>query len=231
MRKMMVKACLSLLLAGCCLAAQAQLPNAPSATSNAPETQKKARWHGVGSYLDKANAADPYEPLSAGGKFGFAARNAFGPLTYAEVAVVAGINQASNSQPSWGQGAEGFGKRYGAAFTDQAINTMVSQAVFPALFKQDPRYFRRASGSFGGRVGYALSRLWITRRDDGSRVANLSPILGAAVTAGVSRAYYPSVDRNAGQTMRVWGIQIASDAAWNEFYEFWPDVRHAIFKK
>ena len=225
----MLKACLSLLVAGCCLAAQAQLPNAPSAT-NTPETHPAAKHRGLGSYLDQANLNDPYEPLSAGQKFGFAARNAFGPLTYPEVALIAGINQASNSQPSWGQGGEGFGKRYGAAFTDQAINTMVSQAVLPSLFKQDPRYFRRASGSFGSRVGYALSRMWITRRDDGSRVANLSPILGAAITAGISRAYYPSVDRNAGETMRVWGIQIASDAAWNEFYEFWPDVRHAIFR-
>jgi len=227
----MSKALVSLLVAGCCLAAQAQMPNAPSATNNAPEAQKKAKWHGVGSYLDKANLNDPYEPLSVAGKFGFAARNAFGPLTYPEVALVAGINQASDAQPSWGQGAEGFGKRYGAAFTDQAMNTMLAQGVFPSMFHQDPRYFRRASGTFGQRLGYAISRMWITRRDDGSRSPNFSPLLGAAVTAGVSRAYYPSVDRNAGETMRVWGIQLASDAGWNVFYEFWPDVRHAVFHK
>lgn len=227
----MSKVRVSLLVVACCLAAQAQLPNAPSATNAPAENRPAAKHHGLGSYLEQPNLNDPYEPLSTGQKFGFAARSAFGPLTYPEVALIAGINQASNTQPSWGQGAEGFGKRYGAAFTDQAINTMVSQAVLPSLFRQDPRYFRRASGSFGSRVGYALSRMWITRRDDGSRAPNFSPILGAAITAGVSRAYYPSVDRNAGETMRVWGIQIATDAAWNEFYEFWPDIRHAIFHK
>lgn len=227
----MSKALVSLVVAGCCFAAQAQLPNAPSAANPAPETAKMAKRHGIGAYLDKANAGDPYEPLSAGEKFALAGRNSFGPLKYPEVAFVAAINQASDQQPSWGQGGEGFGKRYGAAFADQAINTMVSQAVLPALFKQDPRYFRKVSGSFGGRVGYALSRLWITRRDDGSRAPNFSPILGAGITAGVSRLYYPSADRTAARTFRVWGIQIVSDAGWNEFYEFWPDIRHAIFHK
>ena len=227
----MSKALVSLLVAGCCLAAQAQLPNAPSATNHVTESKPAKHRMGIGPYLDARNLSDPYEPLSAGQKFGLAARNSFGPLTYPEVALVAGINQASDSQPSWGQGAEGFGKRYGAAFSDQTINTMLMQGVFPAMFRQDPRYFRRASGTFGQRFGYALSRMWITRRDDGSRSANFSPILAAGATAGISRLYYPDADRTAGRAFRVWGIQLASDAGWNEFYEFWPDIRHAIFHK
>jgi hypothetical protein len=227
----MSKALVSLLVAGCCFAAQAQLPNAPSATNNPSATQPAKQHRGIGPYLGSGNAADPYEPLSTRQKFGFAARSSFGPLTYPEVALVAAINQASDGQPSWGQGAEGFGKRYGAAFSDQAINTMLRQAVLPSILKHDPRYFRRASGSFGGRVGYALSRLWITRRDDGGRAANVSTLFAAAATAGISRAYYPSVDRTAAETFRVFGAQIATDVAWNEFYEFWPDVRHAIFHK
>ena len=212
-----------LLMVCCCLAAQAQLPDAPSS--------KPAESGGIGPYLGSGNASDPFEPLTAKQKFGFAARNSFGPLTYPEVAVVAGINHLSDGQPSWGQGAEGFGKRYGAAFADQAINTMLSQSVLASMFKEDPRYFRRASGTFGQRAGYALSRLWITRRDDGGRTANVAVLLAAAATAGISRAYYPSVDRTAGETFRVFGAQIGTTAAWNAFYEFWPDVRHAVFHK
>lgn len=214
-----------MLLLVMCMSAvvQAQLPDAPSANAS--------KHGGIGPYLGSGNASDRYEPLTVGQKFGFAGRSAFGPLTYPEVAVVAGINHLSDGQPSWGQGAEGFGKRYGAAFADQAINTMLSQAVLASMLKDDPRYFRRGSGTFAQRAGYALSRIWITRRDNGSTGFNAPVLLGAAATAGISRVYYPSVDRTAGETMRVFGAQIGTDAAWNGFYEFWPDVRHAIFRK
>ena len=216
-----------LLLVVCGFAvAQAQVPDAPSASK-----AKTAKHSGIGPYLGSGNAEDSFTPLTTGQKFGFAARNSFGPLTYPEVAVVAGINHLSDGQPSWGQGAEGFGKRYGAAFADQAINTMLSQAVFASMFKQDPRYFRRASGTFGQRLGYSISRVWITRRDNGRNTFNSSTLLAAAATAGISRAYYPDADRTGGETMRVFGAQIGTDAAWNIFYEFWPDVRHAVFHK
>ena len=205
------------------VAVQAQLPDAPSANA--------AKHGGIGPYLGSGNASDPYQPFTVGQKFGFAARSSFGPLTYPEVAVIAGINQLSNGQPSWGQGGEGFGKRYGAAFADQAINTMLSQAVLASMFRTDPRYFRRGHGTFAQRAGYALSQLWIARRDNGGSTFNMPVLLGAAATAGISRVYYPSVDRTAGETMRVFGAQIGTDAAWNALYEFWPDVRHAVFRK
>lgn len=219
----MSRAWMLLLVVSCCAGVQAQLPDAPSA-----KAEKRA---GIGPYLGTGNASDPYNPLSTGQKFGFAARNSFGPLTYPEVAVVAGINHFSDGQPSWGQGAEGFGKRYGAAFADQAINTMLAQGALASMFKDDPRYFRRADGTFRQRAGYALSRLWITRRDDGSNAFNFPVLLGAVATAGISRAYYPSADRTAGETFRVFGAQVGTQAAWNAFYEFWPDVRHAVFHK
>jgi hypothetical protein len=227
-RKIAAAMMLSLFMTCAYVSAYAQLPNAPSATNDA---KPQARKHGsIGSYLDAPDADAPFEPLSTGRKFRYAARNSFGLLKYPQTALVAGISQAADHQPTWGQGAEGYGKRYGAAFTDQAVNTMLAQGVFPAMFGQDPRYFRRAHGTFGQRLGYSISRFWFTRRDDGSRAANFSPMLAAAITAGVSRAYYPAVDRTGTETMRVWGVQVASDIGWNAFYEFWPDIRHAVFR-
>jgi len=222
---------LSLLIVGVCCVAQAQVPDAPSASKPAPDAHKDATQRGMGLYLGSGMAADEHTALSVKQKFGFAAWNSFSPLTYPEVALIAGINQASNQQPTWGQGAEGFGKRYGAAFADQAINTMLSQGVLASAFKEDPRYFRRGHGSFGQRVGYSVSRIWITRRDDGTRTANMSVILGAGAAAGISRIYYPSVERTAGKTLSDFGVLLATDAAWNAFYEFWPDIRHAVFRK
>ena len=225
----MSKTWTAFLVVGLTLAAQAQLPDAPSST--AANTHKKVVQQGVGPYLGSLDAAGSYEPFTVHQKFGFAAMNSFGPVVYPEVALIAGINQASNQQPSWGQGGEGFAKRYGAAFADQAINTMLSQAVLTSIFKQDPRYFRLGHGGFGKRVGYSISRLWITRSDSGRNTFNASAILGAGATAGISRIYYPDVDRTAGQAMYVWGTQLATDVGWNALYEFWPDIRHAVFRK
>ena len=224
----MSKTWIAFLIVGLTLAAQAQQPDAPSATKAA--NAQEGEHHG-GLYLGSGNADEKFVPMTVKRKFGFAAVNAFGPLVYPEVALVAGINQASNQQPSWGQGGEGFGKRYGAAFADQAINTMLSQAVIPSILRQDPRYFRLGHGGFGKRVGYSISRLWITRRDDGGRAFNASTILGAGAAAGISRIYYPDVDRTAGQAMYVWGTQLATDVGWNALYEFWPDIRRKVFRK
>ena len=171
------------------------------------------------------------EPLSVPQKFGFAVKNSFAPLVYPEVALIAGFSQATNQQRSFGQGGEGYAKRVGLAFADQANAKLMTQAVFPALLKQDPRYYRLGQGSFSKRLGYSVSRVWITRRDDGRRTANISAIGGAAVTAGISRAYYPSEDRTVGKTMGNWGVQIGTTAIFCVAQEFWPDIRRKIFHK
>src|SRR5260370_37443415 len=102
----MSKTWIAFLIVGLTLAAQAQLPDAPSASRPA-SAQKESERH-TGLYLGTGNAGDKFEPMTIKRKFGFAAINSFGPLVYPEVALVAGINQASNQQPSWGQGGEGF---------------------------------------------------------------------------------------------------------------------------
>lgn len=213
-----------LILAALASSSPAQVPDAPR-----PDARKTQSPRGLGPYLG-TGAHGEFTPLSSSGKFGFAARNAFGLFTYPEVAIVAGIRQAANEQPSWGQGAEGYGKRYGAAFADQAIGNMLSQGVLPSLLKHDPRYFRMASGTAGARFRYAISRVWITRRDSGAYAPDVSQVLGAAMAAGVSDLYYPSTDRTAGGTAERWAVQVGLDAFWNEVYEFWPDIRRHLRK-
>jgi hypothetical protein len=106
---------------------------------------------------------------------------------------------------------------------DGASRFPVTAQARPALFSSWPRQFWETR--------WRLSRLWVTRRDDGTRTANVSEIVGTGVAAGISRIYYPSVDRTAAKTLGNWGIQLGVAAGWNEFYEFWPDIRHAIFRK
>jgi hypothetical protein len=136
---------------------------------------------------------------------------------------------AQRQYPSFGQGAQGFGKYYGGAFADQAIGNIMTEGLFPTALHQDPRYFVRGEGGFWRRTGYALSREFITRGDDGHSHFNTSEFGGNAVAAGISNVYYPAADRSFGNTANKWGQQIALDAFFNVAKEFWPDVRKKFF--
>src|SRR5215471_18854369 len=99
----------------------------------------------------------------------------------------------------------------------------MSEALLPVALRQDPRYFTKSKGGFLHRTGYAVSREVITRNDAGHNAFNTSELLGNAIAAGISNAYYPAADRSLGNTASKWGQQIALDAAFNVMKEFWPD--------
>jgi hypothetical protein len=170
-------------------------------------------------------------PLTAGQKFKVVARSTFDPVEFAFIGFVAGIGQATNSEPGYGQGAEGYGKRYGASFADNTIENFLVGAALPSLLHQDPRYFQLGRGSFLHRTGYAIKRIIVTRTDSGNGQFNYSEIFGAAIGAGISTySYHPQGDRNLTNTASVWGTQIGWDAVSTIVKEFWPDIRRH-FKK
>lgn len=170
-------------------------------------------------------------PLKPSQKFGLFARSAFDPVQFAIVGVQAGISQATNSFAAYGQGAEGFGKRYGAAFADQASSGFWGTFAYPSLLKQDPRYFRLGEGGFGKRTSYAVSRVFITHADRGGKQFNFSGIMGAFTAGGISNAYYPDSDRGLGLTLSRSGIALGYTMAGYVFDEFWPDIHNKLFKK
>jgi len=136
---------------------------------------------------------------------------------------------AQDQYRSFGQDAKGFSKYYGGAFADQAIGNVMTEGIFPTILHQDPRYFTKSKGGFFKRTGYAVSREFITRNDDGRNHFNTSELLGNAVAAGISNLYYPAADRSPGKTAGKWGQQISLDTAFNIMKEFWPDVRRKLF--
>jgi hypothetical protein len=95
--------------------------------------------------VEEANQA---KPLKAKGKFKMAAEDSFDPYAFPFVGLLASINQAQGNQPSWGQGAAGYAKRYGAAFGDNTIGDFMTTAVFPSLLRSDPRYYQLGEGGF-----------------------------------------------------------------------------------
>jgi hypothetical protein len=160
-------------------------------------------------------------PLTPKQKFELAWKSTLDPVSFGMIGAAAGIEQAANQFGGYGQGAEGYGKRYGAAFADSTIGTFIGGAILPSLLKQDPRYFYKGTGSKRSRFFYAVANAVICKGDNGRWQANYSSLLGSLAAGGISNAYYPDKDRNGvGLTFENTAIGIATGAASNLLQEF-----------
>jgi hypothetical protein len=171
-------------------------------------------------------------PLSVREKFWVVTRGSFDPVLIPWYAFLSGISQAENSEPGYGQGAAGYGKRFGAYFADGTIENYMTGAVLPSLLRQDPRFYELGKGSFLHRSSYAVSRIFVTRTDAGGQQFNFSEIVGSAISAGISTySYHPKGDRNLPNAASVWGSQVGYDTLTYVVKEFWPDIRRKLSKK
>jgi hypothetical protein len=160
-------------------------------------------------------------PLTPKQKFKLAWKSMVDPVTFGVTGAIAGIQQADNDFSGYGQGAQGYAKRYGAVYADAAISTFIGGAILPSVFKQDPRYFYRGTGSKRSRVLYALANSVICKGDNGRWQANYSGLIGAVAAGGISNLYYPSTDHSAAEvTFQNALIGIGATAATNLLQEF-----------
>jgi Carboxypeptidase regulatory-like domain len=159
-------------------------------------------------------------PLNTRQKFELAWKSTFDPVTFGITGAIAGIQQANNQFSGYGQGAQGYAKRYGASYADVVTNTFIAGAILPSLFKQDPRYFYKGTGSKRSRLLYAIANSVICKGDNGHWQTNYSAILGGLAAGGISNLYYPSSDRGAGLTFENAAIGIGATAAANILQEF-----------
>jgi hypothetical protein len=170
--------------------------------------------------------AERIPALSSGQKFKVVARGVFDPFEFVLVAFVAGLGQASDSNPAYGQGMQGYAKRYGTSYADNAIENFMASAVFPTVLHQDPRYYQLGQGGFRKRTVHAVSRVLITRSDSGRTQLNCSELMGGVSAAAISTyTYHPPSEQSFGNVMSVWGTQMAWDAVTYMIKEFWPDLR------
>jgi hypothetical protein len=139
--------------------------------------------------------------------------------------VLAGISQANDSEPGYGLGWKGYAKRYGASFADGTIENYMVGAVMPSILHEDPRYYQMGSGRVARRIGYAGSRMFVTRTDSGHTTVNLSEIVGSGLAAGMANGYHPRGDRTLSNTLSVWRTMIGYDTLTTLTKEFWPDLR------
>ncbi len=159
--------------------------------------------------------------LTSGQKFELSWRSVADPFTILLNAGFAGIEQATNAYPGWGQGTATYFKRFGAANGDVLVGTFLGGYVFPAVFHQDPRYFYMGHGSILHRTLYALSTAVIARGDNGKWQPGYAAILGDLSAGAVSNLYYPASSRQgATLTFENGLLSIASDGVGNVIQEF-----------
>lgn len=236
---------LSLSLLGCAFVwAQNSSPDAsqqPTGQTAQPDPPAQAQPGQVQEPPDKrvfgvlpnyrtANDTGVYTPISTKQKFIIASKDSFDyPLVLLSGAI-AGFGQLTNQNPSFGQGLAGYGRRLGTGYADQAIGNMMTEAIFPALLHEDPRYFRRGRGSTWSRAWYAATRVFVNRDDHGKWRFNYSEVLGNAAGVAISNAYEPD-SRNAVDNAEKLAEQIGIDSASQVLKEFWPDVKRRFFKR
>lgn len=171
-------------------------------------------------------------PLSPDQKFRLFFKSAFDPWPFGLSAVVAGIGQADDSYEEWGQGAQGYAKRFGAAYSDYFLGNFFGNAVLPSLLHEDPRYYQKGSGKPINRMLWAASSTVWCKRDRGGWGPNWANVGGNLIGSAIARTYYPASYRTVSDTITD-GLTVSVEGIVGaEVIEFWPDVvRHYQRKK
>jgi len=157
-------------------------------------------------------------------KFLLFVRDTFDPVTFLASSFNAGLDQAENRDPSFGQGVAGYGKRFGASFADQASFKFFRDFAYPSIFSEDPRYYRLGQGNKGRRLLHAVDHAFVAHRDNGHRMFNVSEWLGTASVVALSNVYHPGNERGFAPAAIQVGCDIVEDAGFDVLREFWPEM-------
>jgi len=170
--------------------------------------------------------------LSPGQKMTLAIRSAVDPFTFASALFVAGLHEAADDESGFGWGAEGYGKRAGAAYLDAFDGTILGNGILPIVFRQDPRYFRLGRGTVTHRLLYAIATSYICKSDRTRRwEPNYSNVGGNIVAGAISNLYYPSEESGWGETITNGFIVTTEGTVGGVFNEFWPDLSRKFLHK
>jgi hypothetical protein len=179
--------------------------------------------------VNNPTAATP--PLTPKQKWLFFVEESRDPFNIASAALSAGLSQADNQTPKYGEGGVAYAKRFGAALGDFTSQNLFSDAVLACLFRQDPRYFRKGPQTrLLARVAYSLSRIMVARQDSGHSAFNSSGVLGMMMGIGASNLYYPSASRTGTVMATRVGTSLGGWALGNVAAEFWPDIQRKFFQ-
>jgi hypothetical protein len=169
-------------------------------------------------------------PLSTREKYALAAKDSVTDYSsYTWAGILAGQAMLLNSDPELGRGIRGYGRYYWRTFVDGVSGTFFTEAIVPSIMHEDPRYYTMEQGGVFRRTGYSISRAFVTKTDSGRTRFNFSEVVGNALEAGLSNAYYPPQERGLKQTATNFATQMESAVLNHIFQEFWPDIRRKVF--
>ena len=209
----------------------APAPSDNGQSTNDTDGQQTKRILGIAPNFQAVSAGAVLPPLSVKQKFWLATQGSFDYSSFISVGIEAGVEQATKTYPEFRQGAAGYGRYYWHTFADSGIENYLTGAILAAMTHEDPRYYTLYRGGFFRRTNYAFSRLWITKKDRGSRTFNFSEIVGSGVASEISSRYYPRHEREASEILERWASQVLNDGVGNVFTEFWPDIHRKFFQR
>jgi hypothetical protein len=217
-------------------------PVTPVTPEQTPDEQKKKEKDSEGEQTKRmlwvvpnfgaVNANTQLPRMSTREKFSLAAKDSVTDYSsYTWAGILAGQAYLLNADPELGRGAAGYGRYYWRTFVDGISGTFFTEAIVPTIRHEDPRYYTMGKGGFFRRTGYAISRAFVTKMDNGTTGFNWSEVGGNALAAGLSNAYYPPEERGISQTAYNWGEQMESAVLNHIFQEFWPDIRKKVLRQ
>ena len=158
-------------------------------------------------------------------KFVLFVMDSIDPVSFLDSGFNAGLAQAQDDDPTFGQGAAGYGKRFGVSFADQASSKFFTDFAFPTIFSEDPRYYRLGSGG-RRRFVHAVVHVFIAHRDNGKRMFNFSEWLGTTSAVVLSNTYHPGNERGFVPAAQAVGYSVIQDVGFDLLREFWPEISH-----
>jgi hypothetical protein len=181
--------------------------------------EEKQRLFGVLPNFFVSYATNP-APLTAAQKFHLGWKTITDPVVFIDTGIAAGLQQSRNTHPEFGQGTEGYAKRFGAQYADRVSSIVIGRVVMQSIFHQDPRYFYKGTGSVGSRVLYAMGTAFVRKGDNGRWQPDYSDVLGSLASTEISTLYYPSSSRPGRRLVDNVMLGFAGRAAGNLLREF-----------
>jgi hypothetical protein len=206
--------------------ASSQTPEPKPADDRAPQTK---RILGVIPNFRAVSTDEKLPPQTVKDKFMDATKDSFDYSSILIPGMLAVYSMGTDAYPEFHQGAAGYARYFWHAAVDQTSENYMVEFILPTVTHEDTRYYTLGRGGFLKRTGYALSRAVITRSDQGNETFNISEVVGAGASAGISSLYYPSRERSFSNTSTEWGIDVGIDAASFVAREFWPDINRKLF--
>jgi hypothetical protein len=214
----------------CVLCSPAFSQQAPPPPDPAPADVQPKRIFWIIPNFRTSGTLKEYKPLTPGQKFKIATLDSFDRGTVALGLLFGAEADLTKANPSFGHGVQAYAHYAGTAYGDYVIGDYMTEGVFPTILHQDPRYFRRGTGSGWSRFGYAVGQVFLTHGDSGRTQFNFSEIGGNSAAVAISMAYYPE-NRDVKDAVSKLGTQIGVDAASNVLKEFWPDIARKFSRK